>query len=131
MEQWKRNDPLLRVGDSEEDAIVMSDNEEEVEVLPSSGEFYHAPPLAECIGPVCAGQRAVHLSPGYREAREWRRAKKSKAEELEPVKGTCPVRKRATQQIAERERQYKEALCQGHSAPYSTSWSAASRSIIN
>ena len=34
MEQWKRNDPLLRVGDSEEDMIIMSNNEEEVEAHP-------------------------------------------------------------------------------------------------
>ena len=70
MEQWKRNDPSLRVRDSEEDAIIMSDDEEEVEALPSSGESYQALPLAEHIGPVCTGQQAVHSSPGYREARE-------------------------------------------------------------
>ena len=32
--------------------IVMSNDEEEVEALPSSGGSYRAPPLAECIGPV-------------------------------------------------------------------------------
>ena len=54
------------------------------------------------------------MSPGYREAREWRRAEKLKAEELEPIKGTRAARKRATalatEQITERERQYEEAL---------------------
>ena len=73
MEQWKRNNPLLRVGDLEEDVIVMTDNEEEVEALPSSEESYHALPLAERIGPVCTGQQAVHSFPGYREARGRRR----------------------------------------------------------
>ena len=29
---------------------------------------------------------------------------------MEPVRGTCAARKRAAQQIAKRERQYKEAL---------------------
>ena len=113
MERWKRNDPSLRVGDSEEDAIIVS-NDEEVEAPPSSGGSYQAPPLAEHIGPVCTGQQAVRSSPGYREAREQRRAGKLKAEELEPIKGTCAVRKRATmlatKQIAKRERQYEEAL---------------------
>ena len=56
MEQWKRNNPSLRVGDSEEDTIVVSDDEEEVEALPSSEESYHTPPLSEHIGPVCTGQ---------------------------------------------------------------------------
>ena len=56
MEQWKRNNPSLRVGDLEEDAIVVSDNEEEVEALPSSGGSYQALPLAEHIGPVVTGQ---------------------------------------------------------------------------
>ena len=55
MERWKRNNPSLRVGDSEEDAIVVSNNEE-VEAPPSSGGSYQAPPLAECVGPVCTGQ---------------------------------------------------------------------------
>ena len=50
----------MRVRDPEEDVIIMSDDEEEVEALP----------LAEHIGPVCTGQQAVHSSPGYREARE-------------------------------------------------------------
>ena len=31
MERWKKNDPSIRVGDLEEDTIVVSDNEEEVE----------------------------------------------------------------------------------------------------
>ena len=56
MEQWKKNNPSLRVGDSEEDAIVVGVDEEEVEALPSSGESYQAPPLAEHIGPVVTGQ---------------------------------------------------------------------------
>ena len=88
MERWKRNDPSLRVGDSEEDVIVVSDDEEEVEAPPSSGDSYRAPTLAEHIGPVTTGQRAVRSSPGYREARESRRQGKSKAEEFEPVRGT-------------------------------------------
>ena len=33
-----------------------------------------------------------------------------KAEELEPVKGTCAARKRATEQVTKRERQFEEAL---------------------
>ena len=66
--------------------------------------------MAERIGPVVTGQRAVHLSPGYRKAREQRRQGKLKAEELEPVKGTCAVRKRVTKHIAESKKQYKEAL---------------------
>ena len=81
MERWKKNDPSLRIGDSEEDAIVVSDDEEEVEASPSSGGSYQAPSLAERIGPVSTGQRAVRSSPGYREAREYRRQGKSKAEE--------------------------------------------------
>ena len=56
MERWKKNDPSLRIGDSEEDAIVVSDNEEEVEASPSSGNSYQAPTLAERIGPVSTGQ---------------------------------------------------------------------------
>ena len=56
MEHWKRNNPSPCVGDSEENPIIMSDDEEEVEALPSSEEFYHAPPLAEHIGPVYTGQ---------------------------------------------------------------------------
>ena len=56
MEQWKKNDPSLRVGDSEEDAIVVSDDEEEVEASPSSGSSYRVPTLAERIGPVTSGQ---------------------------------------------------------------------------
>ena len=66
MEQWKRNDPSLRVRDLEEDVIIMSDNEEEVEAPPSSGGSYRAPPLAECIGPVVTchhGQFSTHLFP--------------------------------------------------------------------
>ena len=55
MEQWKRNNPSLRVGDLEED-IIMSDDEEEVEAPPSSGGSYQAPPLAEHIGPIVTGQ---------------------------------------------------------------------------
>ena len=81
MERWKKNDPSLRIGDSEEDAIIVSDDEEEVEALPSSGSSYQAPTLAERIGPVTTGQRAVRSSPGYQEAREQRRAEKLKAEE--------------------------------------------------
>ena len=113
MEHWKRNNPSLRVRDSKEDMIVMSDDEE-VEALPSSGGSYQAPPLAERIGPVVTGQQTVCSSLGYREAREQRRQEKLKARELEPIKGTCAARKRATtfaaEQITERERQYKEAL---------------------
>ena len=96
MERWKRNDPSLRIGDLEEDAIVVSDNEEEVEASPSSGGSYQASPLAERIEPVVTGQRAVHSSPGYREAREQRRQEKSKAKEFEPIKGTCAARKRVS-----------------------------------
>ena len=66
--------------------------------------------MAERIGPIVTGQQAVCSSPGYREAREWRRQEKSKAEELEPIKGTHAVRKRAAQQITKRERQEREAL---------------------
>ena len=93
MERWKKNDPSLRIGDSEEDAIVVSDDEEEVEASPSSGSSYQVPTLAEHIGPVTTGQRAVRSSPGYREAREYRRQEKSKAEEYEPVRGTRAARK--------------------------------------
>ena len=104
----------MRVGDSEEDTIIASDNEEEVEVPPSSGGSYQAPPLAEHIGPVVTGQQAVCSSPGDREAREQRRQEKSKVEELEPVKGTCAARERAAmlaaEHITESERQYKKAL---------------------
>ena len=56
MERWKTNDPSLRVGDSEEDMIVMSDDEEEVEASPSSGGSFQASTLAERIGPVSTGQ---------------------------------------------------------------------------
>ena len=116
MERWKVHDPSLRLGDSEEDAIVLSDDEEgEVEEAPpSSGGSYHAVPLAERIGPVTTGQRAVRSSPGYREAREQRRAEKSKAEEFEPVKGTRAARKRVSSALVERfeesERLYKQGL---------------------
>ena len=105
---------MLRVRDLEEDAIVVSDDEEEVEAPPSSEGSYQAPPLAECIGPVVTGQRAVHSSPGYREAREQRRQGKSKAEELEPVKGTCGAKKRVSSALikhfAKTERLYEQAL---------------------
>ena len=114
MEWWKKNDPSLRVGALEEDAIVVSDDEEEVEASPSSGGSYQAPTLAECIGPVTTGQRAVRLSPGYREAREQRRQEKSKAEEFEPVRGTRAVRKRYStalvEHFAEMDRQVEQAL---------------------
>ena len=114
MEQWKKNDPSLRIGDSEEDAIVVSDDEEEVEASPSSGGSYQAPPLAECIGPVVTGQRAVRSFPGYREAREQRRQEKSKAEEFEPVKGMHAARKRVSAMLIkhfkETERLYKQTL---------------------
>ena len=46
----------MRVRDSEEDAIVMNDDKEEVEAPPSSGGSYQAPPLSEHIGPVVTGQ---------------------------------------------------------------------------
>ena len=114
MERWKKNDPSLRIGDSEEDAIVMSDDEEEVEASPSSGDSYRAPTLAERIGPVTTGQRAVRSSPGYREARESRRQEKSKAEEYEPVRGTRAARKRYSagliEHFAETDRQVEQAL---------------------
>ena len=77
----------LRIGDLEEDAIVVSNDEEEVETPPSSEGSYHVLPLAERIGPVSTGQQAVRPSPGYREAREHRKQEKSKAEELEPTRG--------------------------------------------
>ena len=99
MESWKRNNLSLHVGDSEEDPIIMSDNEE-VEALPSSEESYHAPPLAECIGPVCTGQCAICSSPGYREARKQRR-EKLKAKRMEPIKGTHTMRKRAAEEFFE------------------------------
>ena len=114
MERWKKKNPSLRIGDSEEDAIVMGDDEEEVEALSSSGGSYQAPPLAECIGPVITGQRAVRSSPGYREAREQRRQEKSKVGEFEPVKGTHAARKRVSaalyEHLIETERQYKQTL---------------------
>ena len=114
MEWWKKNDPLLRIGDSEEDAIIVSNDEEEVEASPSSGGSYQAPTLAERIGPVTTGQRAVHSSPGYREAREFRRQEKSKAEEFEPVRGTRAARKRYSAALidhfAETDRQVEQAL---------------------
>ena len=66
MECWKRNNPSSRIGDSEEDVIIVSNDEEEVEAPPSIGGSYQAPPLAECIGPVVTGQQAVRSSPGYR-----------------------------------------------------------------
>ena len=56
MECWKRNNPSLRVGDLEDNVIVVSNDEEEVVALPSSGGSYQALPLAECIGPVVTGQ---------------------------------------------------------------------------
>ena len=109
------HDPSLRIRDSEEDAIIVSDDEEEVEEAPpSSGSSYHPVPLAEQIGPVTIGQRAVCSSPGYQEAREQRRAEKSKATEFEPVKGTRAVRKRTSAVLIERlqesERLYEQAL---------------------
>ena len=114
MERWKKNDPSLRVGDLEEDAIVVSDNEEEVEALPSSGGSYQALTLAERIGPVTTGQRAVRSSPGYREAREQRRQEKLKAEEFEPFRGTRAARKKYSAELiehfAETNRQVKQAL---------------------
>ena len=116
MERWKVHDPSLRLGDSEEDAIVLSDDEEgEVEEAPpSSGDSYHPVPLAERIGPVTTGQRAVRSSPGYQEARKQRRAEKSKAEEYEPVRGTRAARKRYSSALidhfAETERQVEQAL---------------------
>ena len=113
MEQWKRNNPSLRIGDSEEDVIVVSDDEE-VEAPSSSGGSHQAPPLAERIGPVVTGQRAVRSSPGYREAREQRRQEKSKAQELEPVKGTHAAGKRFSSALVEHftktNRQLKQAL---------------------
>ena len=116
MERWKVHDPSLRLGDSEEDAIVLSDDEEgEVEKAPpSSGSSYHPVPLAERIGPVTTGQRAVRSSPGYQEARESRRQEKSKAEEYEPVRGTRAARKRYSsaliEHFAETDRQVEQAL---------------------
>ena len=107
MEWWKRNNLSHHDGDSKEDLIVVSNDEEEVEAPPSSEESYRAPPLAERIGPVCTGQHAVCSSPGYREAGEQRRRQKLKAEEMELVKGTHAVRKRAAVQVAERERPKK------------------------
>ena len=56
MERWKKNDPSLRIGDLEEDAIVAHDDEEEVEASPSSGGSYQVPTLAEHIGPASTGQ---------------------------------------------------------------------------
>ena len=104
----------MRIGDSEEDVIVVSDDEEEVEASPSSGRSYQAPALAECIGPVITGQRAIRSSPGYREAREQRRQEKLKVEEWEPVRGTCAARKRYSaeliQHFAETDRQVEQAL---------------------
>ena len=100
----------------EEDAIVLSDDEEgEVEeVPPSSGSSYHPVPLAERIGPTTTGQQAVRSSPGYQEAREQRRTEKSKAEEFEPVRGTCAARKRASatliKHLQENERLYEQDL---------------------
>ena len=87
----------------------MSDDEE-VETPPSSEDSYHALHLAERIGPVYTGQRAIRSSPGYREAREQRRKEKLKVKEMEPIKGACAVRKRAAEQVTERERQAREAL---------------------
>ena len=40
MERWKENNPSLRIGDLEEDVIVVSNDEEEVEASPSSGGSY-------------------------------------------------------------------------------------------
>ena len=94
----------------------MSDDEEgEVEeASPSSGSSYHPVPLAEWIGPVTTGQRAVHSSPGYKEAREQRRTEKSKAEEFEPVRGTHVAGKRVSaaliEHLQESERLYEQAL---------------------
>ena len=114
MECWKRNNPSLRVGDLEDNVIVVSNDEEEVVALPSSGGSYQAPPLAECIGPVVTGQRAVHSSSGYREARDQRRQGKSKAEELEPIRGTHAARKRFSlalvEHFTETDRQLEQAL---------------------
>ena len=55
MECWKRNNPSLRVGDSKEDVIIVSNDEEEVEAPPSSRGSYQVLPLAERIGPVVTG----------------------------------------------------------------------------
>ena len=114
MEWWKKNDPSLRIGDSEEDAIVVSDDEEEVEASPSSGDSYQALTLAERIGPVTTGQRAVRSSPGYKEARIYQRQEKSKAEEFKPVRGTRATRKRYSavliDHFAETDRQVEQAL---------------------
>ena len=114
MERWKKSNPLLRVGDLEEDAIVVSDDEEEVEASPSSGDSYQALTLAERIGPVTTGQRAVRLSPGYREARESRRQGKLKAEEFEPFRGTRAARKKYSAELVEHftetDRQVEQAL---------------------
>ena len=114
MERWKRNDPSLRIGDSEEDVIVVSDDEEEVEASLSSGGSYQAPTLAEHIGPVTTGQRAVRSSPGYREARKQRRQGKLKVEEFEPFRGTCAARKKYSAELiehfAETNRQIEQAL---------------------
>ena len=112
--EWWKNNPSLRIGDSEDDAIVVNDDEEEVEASPSSGGSYQAPTLAECIGPVTTGQQAVRSSPGYSEAREQRRQEKLKVEEFEPVKGTCAARKRISaelyEHLVETERWYEQTL---------------------
>ena len=54
------------------------------------------------------------MSPGYREAREQRRQEKSKAQELEPVRGTHAARKRVSSALvksfAEAEQQYEQAF---------------------
>ena len=90
--------------------IVMSDDEEEVEAPPSSEESYHAPSLAEHIGPVYTGQQAVHSSPGYREVREQRRREKLKVERMEPVKGTHAARTRAAKEFFQGLPSKEEAL---------------------
>ena len=104
----------MRVGDSEEDIIVVSDGEEEVEASPSNRGSYQAPTLAERIGPVSTGQQAVRSSPGYREAREQRRQEKSKAEEFEPFRGMRAARKKYSAELVEHfaktDRQIKQSL---------------------
>ena len=55
----------------------------------------------------------MRSSPGYREARDQRRAEKSKAKEFEPVKGTRAARKRVSalvEKFEEAERIYEQNL---------------------
>ena len=75
------------------------------------------------------------MSPGYREAREQRRQEKLKAEEFEPVKGMCAVRKRVSAALIasfeEVERQYEQVslFSQAHRNVLLLGWGVLRRTV--